>query len=188
MQVLFLDNIDLRTLNKKHTLPPRIKVFDQDSLRRMTTMCASRGEDDYLSFTGVSMYWPLFHSFLLHGQFICFRYPCYYSHTMCNTALFPTISNFRYALKSLVLTWGTHFSLMHMFLSKTVSLQSFLYQRTKHKHRRQQTFLSRPKIGFSQVLLILDLTSTRNTQLWYSSSHCSCCTVIFCLNYPCFCY
>jgi len=53
LQVLFLDNVDLRALNKDHNILPRIKAFDQESIRRMATMCASRGEADYLSFIGL---------------------------------------------------------------------------------------------------------------------------------------
>ncbi|CAO2144507.1 unnamed protein product [Urochloa humidicola] len=53
LQVLFLDNVDIRGLNKKHDIIPRIKVFDADSLKRMATMCESRGGNDFNSFTSV---------------------------------------------------------------------------------------------------------------------------------------
>ena len=58
LYVLFLDNVDLRKLNKNHNVLLRIKVFDQDSLRRMTLMCSFRGEADYLSFIGFSIHCP----------------------------------------------------------------------------------------------------------------------------------
>ncbi|KAG2573258.1 hypothetical protein PVAP13_7KG244300 [Panicum virgatum] len=57
-KVLFLDNVDLRKLNKNHNVLPRIKVFDQDSLRRMTLMCLFCGEANYLSFIGFNIHCP----------------------------------------------------------------------------------------------------------------------------------
>ena len=53
LQILFLDNVDLNRLNKPHKVVPRLKVFDQESLKVMTVMCASRGEHDFASFIGV---------------------------------------------------------------------------------------------------------------------------------------
>jgi hypothetical protein len=41
LQVLFMDNIELRFLSKNHNDLPRIKVFDQGYLKRMTEACAS---------------------------------------------------------------------------------------------------------------------------------------------------
>ena len=52
-QILFLDNIDLNRLNKPHKVVPRLRVFDQDSLKVMAVMCASRGEQDFDQFIGV---------------------------------------------------------------------------------------------------------------------------------------
>ena len=52
-QILFLDNIDLNRLNKPHKVVPRLNVFDQESLKVMAVMCASRGEHDFASFIGV---------------------------------------------------------------------------------------------------------------------------------------
>ncbi|RLM58116.1 hypothetical protein C2845_PM18G07580 [Panicum miliaceum] len=46
-KILFLDNIDLRSLNKNHNILPRIKVFIPECFRRMATMC---GEHDFSSF------------------------------------------------------------------------------------------------------------------------------------------
>ncbi|CAL5047950.1 unnamed protein product [Urochloa decumbens] len=53
IQILFLDNIDLRGLSKSHNNLPRIKAFDQESIRWMTTSCASRGEQDFACFVGI---------------------------------------------------------------------------------------------------------------------------------------
>jgi len=53
LQILFLDNVDLSRLNKPHKVVPRLKVFDQESLKLMAMMCASRGEKDFASFTGI---------------------------------------------------------------------------------------------------------------------------------------
>ncbi|PUZ68080.1 hypothetical protein GQ55_3G486500 [Panicum hallii var. hallii] len=52
---IFPDNVDLKRLNKPHNILPRMKVFDADSLKKMTLMCASRGENDLFCFIGVSM-------------------------------------------------------------------------------------------------------------------------------------
>ena len=52
-QILFLDNVDLNRLNKPHKVVPRLRVFDQDSLKVMAVMCASRGEQDFDQFIGV---------------------------------------------------------------------------------------------------------------------------------------
>ena len=52
-QILFLDNVDLNRLNKSHKVVPRLKVFDQESLRTMAVMCASRGEQDFSQFIRV---------------------------------------------------------------------------------------------------------------------------------------
>ncbi|XP_044426033.1 uncharacterized protein [Triticum aestivum] len=38
MHVFYLDNLDLGIFNKKHDVLPRINVFDQDTLRKMSTM------------------------------------------------------------------------------------------------------------------------------------------------------
>jgi hypothetical protein len=54
-QVFFLDNVEIRHLSKKHDVLPRIKAFDQLYLRRMTESCASRDENDFSNFIGVSM-------------------------------------------------------------------------------------------------------------------------------------
>lgn len=43
LQVFFLDNLDLGIFNMKHDALPRVKQFDQDSLRRMTTMATDVG-------------------------------------------------------------------------------------------------------------------------------------------------
>jgi len=53
LQILFLDNVDLSRLNKPHKVVPRLKVFDQESLKLMAVMCASRGEHDFASFIGI---------------------------------------------------------------------------------------------------------------------------------------
>lgn len=55
-QVFFLDNVDIRYLSRNHNVIPRVKVFDQIYLKRMTEACASRGENDFSSFIGVSVY------------------------------------------------------------------------------------------------------------------------------------
>ncbi|XBH70439.1 hypothetical protein VPH35_098099 [Triticum aestivum] len=41
--VFYLDNIDLGIFNMKHDVLPRVKEFDQDKLRRMTTMSTDVG-------------------------------------------------------------------------------------------------------------------------------------------------
>ncbi|CAL4963538.1 unnamed protein product [Urochloa decumbens] len=53
LQVLFLDNVDIRGLNKKHEVIPRIKLFDADSLKRMAAMCESRGGNDFNCFIAI---------------------------------------------------------------------------------------------------------------------------------------
>ncbi|CAL4909441.1 unnamed protein product [Urochloa decumbens] len=53
LQVLFLDNVDIRGLNKSHRELPRIKLFDAESLKRMAMMCESRGGNDFNSFIGI---------------------------------------------------------------------------------------------------------------------------------------
>jgi hypothetical protein len=53
VQVLYLDNIRLPLLDKKHDTIPRIKVFDQESLKRMTTSCACAGEREFTDFMQV---------------------------------------------------------------------------------------------------------------------------------------
>jgi hypothetical protein len=67
-KVFFLDNVDIRFLSRNHNVIPRIKVFDQIYLKRMTEACASRGENDFSDFIGVSVFWcptnaPLFNFF-----------------------------------------------------------------------------------------------------------------------------
>jgi hypothetical protein len=42
-QVFLLDNLDLGIFNLKHDVFPRVKMFDQDTLRRMTTMASDVG-------------------------------------------------------------------------------------------------------------------------------------------------
>ncbi|CAL5012898.1 unnamed protein product [Urochloa decumbens] len=53
LQVLYLDNIDLGGLSMNHNDVPRIKVFNQEILRRMAVSCASRGEQDFLCFISI---------------------------------------------------------------------------------------------------------------------------------------
>ncbi|CAL5017614.1 unnamed protein product [Urochloa decumbens] len=53
LQVLFLDNVDIRGLNKKHNILPRISVFDAESLKTMATMCESRDGSNFNSFVGL---------------------------------------------------------------------------------------------------------------------------------------
>jgi hypothetical protein len=55
VQVLYLDNISLPLLDKKHDTIPRIKVFDQESLKRMTTSCACAGEREFTDFMQVCL-------------------------------------------------------------------------------------------------------------------------------------
>lgn len=43
LQVFFLDNLDLGLFNMKHDVLPRVKQFDQDCLRKMTTMASDVG-------------------------------------------------------------------------------------------------------------------------------------------------
>jgi hypothetical protein len=52
--VFFLYNIEVRHFLKKHDVLPRIKVFDQGYLRKIIEACASRGENDFSCFIGVS--------------------------------------------------------------------------------------------------------------------------------------
>ena len=62
-QILFLDNVDLNRLNKPHKVVPRLRVFDQDSLKVMAVMCASRGEQDFDQFIGIcEIFGPQFFS------------------------------------------------------------------------------------------------------------------------------
>jgi len=55
LQILFLDNIDLNRLNKPHKVVPWVRVFDQESLKVMAVMCASRGEQDFEQFIGIRL-------------------------------------------------------------------------------------------------------------------------------------
>lgn len=55
-QILFLNNVDIRLHNKKHSVVPQIKLFDYDSLKAMTLVCASRCGNEFSSFMGVISY------------------------------------------------------------------------------------------------------------------------------------
>jgi hypothetical protein len=55
VHVLYLDNISFPLLDKKHDTIPHIKVFDQESLKRMTTSCACAGEREFTDFMQVCL-------------------------------------------------------------------------------------------------------------------------------------
>ncbi|CAN6279013.1 unnamed protein product [Urochloa humidicola] len=53
LQILFLDNVDLRNMNKPHHILPRVKVFDGESLKKMSFMCSGRDDNDFSAFIGI---------------------------------------------------------------------------------------------------------------------------------------
>ncbi|CAL4990774.1 unnamed protein product [Urochloa decumbens] len=53
LQILFLDNVDLRGMNKPHNIVPRVKLFDADSLKKMAFMCEGRDANDFSAFIGI---------------------------------------------------------------------------------------------------------------------------------------
>jgi hypothetical protein len=66
--VFFLNNVEIRHLSNKHDVLPRIKAFDQLYLRRMIEACASRDENNFSDFIGVSMQTSAHvYNFILHS-------------------------------------------------------------------------------------------------------------------------
>ncbi|TVU17385.1 hypothetical protein EJB05_33418, partial [Eragrostis curvula] len=61
LQVLYLDNVDVRLLNKSHSHLPRIRDFDSSTLNKMILMVADRDGDGYHSFC------------MLRKNALCFR-------------------------------------------------------------------------------------------------------------------
>ncbi|CAL4891809.1 unnamed protein product [Urochloa decumbens] len=53
LQIFFLDNVDLRGMNKPHSIVPRIKVFDSECMKKMAFMCSGRDSDDFSAFIGI---------------------------------------------------------------------------------------------------------------------------------------
>ncbi|CAL4962916.1 unnamed protein product [Urochloa decumbens] len=53
LQIFFLDNVDLRSMNKPHSIVPRIKVFDSECMKKMAFMCSGRDSDDFSAFIGI---------------------------------------------------------------------------------------------------------------------------------------
>ncbi|RLM64484.1 hypothetical protein C2845_PM16G06130 [Panicum miliaceum] len=50
LQIVFLDNIEIRRMNKPHNIIPHIKVFDPDPMRKMILMCSSHDGNDFSVF------------------------------------------------------------------------------------------------------------------------------------------
>jgi hypothetical protein len=85
MQILFLDNVDLRSLNKSHSMIPRIKFFDAESLRNMTFMCSNKDQTDFSEFievtiqlsysTNLTFYSPSTCLYLVYAEYIAYVIP-----------------------------------------------------------------------------------------------------------------
>lgn len=61
MQILFLDNVDLRGLNRSHNNLPRIMDFDSITLNKMIISVQDRDGETFTSFTMVPSTFYYFH-------------------------------------------------------------------------------------------------------------------------------